>query len=153
MQAKVDCQARGKSEYWSNNMHSITKKLIALTTAIFLTAGLSIPAQAGGYNGHHYRHGGHHSSHAGAYLAGGLILGSLIGHAYYRQQQPYYEPYYQPYYGRRATVVVDAPVVTRSSSRISRRLLLDRDGNCFEKNYNDNGDEIMVELDPSECAW
>jgi hypothetical protein len=138
-------------------MRSIAKKLIALTTVIFLTAGFSIPAQAGGSNGHHYRHGGHHysghSSHEGAYLAGGLILGSLIGNAYYRNQQPYYEPYYQPYYGRRATVVVDAPVVTRSSSRISRRLLRDRDGNCFEKHYNDNGDEIMAELDPSECAW
>ena len=135
-------------------MHSNRKKIIAIVTAIFLTAAFSLPAQAGGYNGHHYRHGGHHyrhgghhSSDAGAYLAGGLILGSLIGHAYSRHNRPYYEPYY----GR--TVVVDAPVVTRSSPRISRRLLRDRDGNCFEKNYNDRGDEIMVELDPSECAW
>jgi hypothetical protein len=133
-------------------------KILLGSAIIFMAAGFSFDAEArghgyryyGGHNGGHgyghgYRHGsGHHGSHDGAYLVGGLVLGSLISHAYHRRQDPY--------------VVRETRVVHRTSERTSerpvgRRLYKDRNGDCFERNYNAAGDEILVELDPNECAW
>lgn len=129
-------------------MRSGLSRSVVVAGMLFLVVGMSVPAQAGGY-GHHYRGGHyyrHHHSHNGAYLAGGLILGSLITHAYMSQPRP------EPYYGDR-TVVVQAPAVVQSAPIAGRHLLRDRYGNCYEKNYNDRGDEILVELDPVECEW
>ena len=43
---------------------------------------------------------------------------------------------------------------TRYTSAISRRRLLrDLEGNCFERTINGAGDEVRIELDPSECAY
>ena len=91
---------------------------------------------------HHRRH--HHRRHRhgdrGAYLAGGVILGSIITHALTR---PHYE---------RQTRVTRTRVVG-SDYRVRRHLFRDRNGNCFERQHNQRGDEIMIELDPTDCAW
>lgn len=143
-------------------MPSKIMKISLISISLFVVAGFSHPAQAGRhydryyhggyghYDRHHYRghrykrhHRRHRSSDRAAYLVGGLVLGSLITNAYHRSNEPYVErrvSYYEP---RRI----------RSSSRVTRRLFRDRDGNCFERNYNRQGDEIMIELDPAQCAW
>ena len=96
-----------------------------------------------GNGGHHYggRHYGGHHNYQGAYFAGGLILGSLIARSHHR--------YHEPVVVQR-TVVREPVVVTRNPGR---RLFRDRDGNCFERTRSSQGDELMVELDPAECAW
>jgi len=136
----------------------ITSKFIVKATAIALvlasTAGFSSQAQAGGYYGHHYRHGGHHYRHGhhhsdgGAYLAGGLILGSLITHAVYNNRAYRYD---EPYVVERR--VVRRPATVPTDRSVSRRLFRDRNGNCFERVYTPAGDEVMQELDPQQCAW
>jgi len=139
------------------NMRSGYSRSIAIAGMLFLALAASVPAQAGGYRGHYYGHGyghggyyyrghhGHHGGDDGAYLVGGLILGSLITHAVMSRPAPYYE--------ERAVVVQQAPVVVQAAPQSGRHLLRDRNGNCFEKNYNNRGDEVLVELDPAECSW
>ena len=106
----------------------------------------STAASARGYGGHysggghHYRHHGHHSNH-GAYIAGGLILGSLISNSYRRHPERVVV---------QRTVVREPTVITNSPSR---RLFRDRDGNCFERTRTKQNDELIVALDPSECDW
>ena len=127
-------------------------KILLGAAILFMTAGFSYDAEARGhgqryYGDHHRSHGyryGHRSHHGhssrGAYLAGGLVLGSLLSHAYHRRHDPY--------------VVRETRVVRRSTETpVARRLFKDRNGNCYERNYNQAGDEVLVELDPNECAW
>ncbi len=142
--------------------------VIKFAIAGFLLAGslgFTNEAQARGYHGSHYygghyygggghyghRHRGHrhgrHHSRRGAYLAGGLILGSLLTHAYHRSHYPRTEPYVV----RERRVIRSTPHVVER--RTTKRLFRDRDGNCFERTFNRNGDELLVELDPAECAW
>jgi hypothetical protein len=127
-----------------------------LCMASTLAFATTAPAKAAGYHGykygHHYRHGhrgyhhrrhhrrhrGHHSNEA-AYLAGGLILGSILTHAYHEPRRVV-----------RRTVVHDPVVIRRTEGR---RLFRDRDGNCFERTRSRSGDELLIELDRSECAW
>ncbi|MEM7077278.1 MAG: hypothetical protein AAF513_01505 [Pseudomonadota bacterium] len=146
-------------------------KFMIITGLCALAAVFSIDAHAGGrhYSGYghhygyhdygyrsyrqrHYRHRnyGHrhyyrdrHHSRRAAYLAGGLILGGLLTHSYHRAHEP---------------VVVRESRVIRSGggrydTRVSRRLFRDRDGNCFERTTNRNGEELLAELDRAECAW
>lgn len=143
-----------------SNMQTAARiALVSLVVAT--TAGFTAPAEAGGYygKGHHGYYGGHrgyrhhgyrhrsHSSHRGAYLAGGLILGSLITHAYHRSHQPHVQ---ERYVVRESSVVHEPRVISRSTGR---RLFRDRNGDCFERTTTRNGDELLLELDPSECAW
>ena len=88
----------------------------------------------------HYRHR-HHRSHyyPGAYFIGGLALGAIINHAYTRS--------YDPVVGR------ETRVIDRSPSRVTRSLYRDRDGRCFERTRTRDGDELLSELDPDQCAW
>lgn len=121
-----------------------------------LLCASSVSARDHGYHGnggHHYggrhyggrHHGGHHYrghyNYQGAYFAGGLILGSLIARSHHRYQEPVVV---------QRTVVGDPVVVTRKPGR---RLFRDRNGNCFERTRSSQGDELMLELDPAECAW
>lgn len=89
----------------------------------------------------HYRHRRHHDR--GLYLAGGLILGSVITHALHERHEPVVH--------RRVRTRVSGAVM--DDAAISRRLFRDRDGNCFERTYTRAGDEVLSELDPSACAW
>lgn len=97
---------------------------------------------------HHYRHrsGGDRA----AYLAGGLILGSVITHALTR---PRYET---RSYDRHSHSYHETRVIRESSraqTQPSRRLFRDRDGNCYERISDAGGDELLISLPASECAW
>jgi hypothetical protein len=129
-------------------------KTLVVTTIVCMLLAISFDAQAGGRghhngghyyghgHGHGYRYGYGHSGHGAGYLIGGLVLGSMLTHAYERRHQPYIV---------HESSVVQIPAETQR--RVSRRLFRDRNGNCFERNFNSAGDELLVELDPSECAW
>ena len=127
-------------------------KFLIITMISVMLVGFSFDAQGRGYShhngGHYYGHGyryghGHHGHNdEAAYLFGGLVLGSILTHAYERRHQPYVV--------HESRVVQNAVVVER---RVSRRLFKDRNGNCYEKNFNSAGDELLIELDPNECAW
>lgn len=140
-------------------------KIALVAVAAISAAALSSPAEARGY--HHYdRHYGYHGYHRkyhrgydrgyrhgyrrgyrrnndAAYLAGGLVLGSLLTHAYHSHRD---------HYARDAHVVRERPVVRRSES-VSRRLFRDRFGNCFERGTARDGSELLIELDESQCRW
>jgi hypothetical protein len=132
------------------------KKLISAWTVVFLLVASSGVAARGygyghhGYGHHGYAHGGHnYGAHAGL-LVGGLLLGSIL--AAPRYSTPRYAP-------RPHIVYVPQPVasVSHVSSappvRISRRLLRDINGHCFERKIDAAGTELRVQLPASDCAW
>lgn len=92
----------------------------------------------------HSRHGYRHRDHSGAYLAGGLILGSALTHAFSR-----------PRYSDRTveTVVYREPETRSGSTVVGRRLLKDRNGVCWERKLDKNGDELLEELPAQACDW
>lgn len=136
-------------------------KSALLAGAMLLAAMASSPAEARGYhhdrhyyggNGYHrgyhrgYRHGYRRSrrhNNDAAYLAGGLVLGSLLTHAYHSHHDNY---------ARDVRVIRESRSVRRSDN-VSRRLFRDRYGNCFERTYSPDGDEILLELDAQQCQW
>ena len=114
-----------------------------------------------GYNDHgysDYRGGRHHRSHGrrhgreAAYLVGGLVVGSLLTNAYHNsyEQRVVRQPVYRE-------VVYDSSPIVRSTQVIrqnqGRRLFRDRNGDCFERSTSAYGEELLVELDRSACAW
>ena len=130
------------------------RTIIIIASAILLTTTTSVAARGYGHHGHGYRHHGHgyyghyrHRGHHPAYFFGGLVLGSLLS-----------TPRYPA-----APVVYPAPpvrVIHRTSppppvahAPISRRLLRDLHGNCFERKTDKAGNELRVQLPASECAW
>jgi len=138
------------------------KSALLAGAALWATMASS-PAEARGYHHNHYygghgyhagyhrsyrrgyRHGyrrGHRRNNDAAYLAGGLVLGSLLTHAYHNHQDRYV---------RDVRVVRERPL--RQSERVSRRLFRDRHGNCFERTYTPDGDELLLELDERQCHW
>lgn len=142
-------------------------KTFALAVLALCVTSAAVPAQAGGgHRGHGYDHrgwghGGHyyrgshghrsHHNHNGAYLIGGLVLGSVLASAYHRgQDRDYYEPYLVT---RTVYRTVPSRVVVREVfvAPAGQSLFQDRHGNCFERNYNRNGDEVLYELDPADC--
>ena len=133
------------------------KKLISAWTVVFLlVASSGVAARGydygyGGYRHHGYGFGGHHhgGGHAGL-LVGGLLLGTLL--AAPRYPAPRYAPrphvVYAPQPVATVTHVASAPPV-----RISRRLLRDINGNCFERKIDTAGTELRIQLPASDCAW
>lgn len=102
-----------------------------------------------GFNGygHHRGYYGHRGGHAG-YLVGGLVLGALLAPPrYVAPPTVIYAPSVP------APAPVSTPVVTPRQATVSRRLLRDINGNCFERKIDPQGTELRVELPASECAW
>ncbi|MFK7912875.1 MAG: hypothetical protein AB8B93_03085 [Pseudomonadales bacterium] len=94
-------------------------------------------------NRYHYRQ--RSRSNRGAYLAGGILLGSVITHALTR---PRHERHGDSYHETR--VIRET---ANQSSAPTRRLFRDRDGNCFERATDQQGNEVLIGLPDSECAW
>ena len=142
-------------------------KSSAVGLVLLFCSGFSESAHAGGYKhykhyGHgyhhgHYRHRRHKHSNKGAYLAGGLIIGSLLTHAYHRNNDRYYnDRYYNDRYEVRERRAYREPVVVRREvvrAEPVRTLFRDRNGNCYERHYNRGGDEVLSELPPEACYW
>lgn len=128
------------------------KKWLLIIVPLLIVFGAS-PTEAGGrhgYYGHYSHHGyGHHGGHHGydaGYLVGGLVLGSLLTHAYHRNTYDYYD---YPRYRRSAAY----PVYRETAVIPGRRLYKDIDGNCFERVIDDGGNELLTELPAADCDW
>ena len=152
-------EAQASSHAAPSKLSSIAIKSAIAACIFFIGAGLSAPAEAGRHYGDRY-YGGHyyhdyrpyrrychhrrhrHHSRRGAYLAGGLLLGSIITHAYHRANHPHYNER-----------VRERRVVRSEPHEVTRRLFRDRNGNCFERTQNSRGAQVLIELDPGECAW
>lgn len=83
-------------------------------------------------------------------FVGGLVLGSLLSYprSYERtiyRTVPVVDTYRTT--GGNVKVYSSAPVAS------GRRLLRDLEGNCFERNIDEEGNEIRVQLDASECDF
>ena len=87
----------------------------------------------------------------GGAFVGGVVLGSLLSQPV--RERSVERVVYRSQAAPRAREVIYAgePRRTRVSTR--RRLLRDLEGNCFERTTNAAGDEVRIELDPSECAY
>ena len=148
----------------SRNRLSTLFKIVFAGGIFLLSSAFTNPAHASGYygGGYHgggrhysgfrdshynrhynrgYRHRRHRSNDRGAYLIGGLAIGAIVTHAIHNSANRRVE---------RDRVYRNDHQNTR---RISRRLFRDRDGNCFERTHNQQGDELLIELDRAECAW
>lgn len=104
------------------------------------------------YRGGHHRSRGRHHGREALFLAGGLIVGSVLTNAYHNSYER--RVVRQPVYRE---VVYDSSPIVRSTQVIrqneGRRLFRDRNGDCFERTTSANGEELLVELDRSTCAW
>ena len=105
--------------------------------------------------GYPYRHG--YRRWDAADFVGGLVLGSVLNASLNTPRYSERVVTTRPVTRTREVVYVNEPrtvVRSRSQARpVGRSLLLDREGNCFERVVEENGDEIRVQLDPSECNF
>lgn len=87
----------------------------------------------------------------GGAFVGGVVLGSLLLQPLRERsvERMVYRTQAAPY----ADEVVHAGKTRHTSVISRRRLLRDLEGNCFERTTNAAGDEVSIELDPSECAY
>lgn len=99
-----------------------------------------------------YRYDDHHSGHhydSGSFF-GGLVLGSILS---YPARKPQTIVYASPPVVRTQEVVTVTQTRPTTTITTGRSLLIDLQGNCFERNVDENGNEIRVQLDPSECSF
>ena len=132
------------------------KRLLATCMAAVLIASSAAPL-AGGFarRGHGYP-SGHHSypryhSNRGAYLVGGILLGSVLTHAFSPRPSPevvYIER--RPYRSPRIVYEEPTTVVRRPAGR---RLVRDLNGNCYEQRFDRNGTELRTQLPATACDW
>jgi len=129
----------------------------------------------------HFSYGDRYSrrhDHDAGYFVGGLVLGSLLSapRYYARYNANYYERPVERVVYRSAPVVTQREVVVvrnivrnearneiRNAARTTsaannqiasgRRLLRDLEGNCFERNVDEEGNEIRVQLQSQECNF
>lgn len=93
----------------------------------------------------------HYDRFDGGEFVGGLVLGSLLS----QPSRPRYET--RVYSTVTVPPAQEVTVIKRSSSSTvssvpKRRLLKDLQGRCFERNLED-GQEVMVELEPEACNF
>lgn len=127
---------------------------IACVTAMLLV--MSLDATAGGYGRGYRGYGGHgyHGYHGGGdagYFVGGVLLGTLL-----TAPRRYYPPPARVVVVPQPTVVVPQPTVAyapAAQAAVSRRLLRDINGNCFERKLDGQGTEMRVQLPAAACAW
>lgn len=109
----------------------------------------------------HFSYGSRHSrrhDHDAGYFVGGLVLGSLLSAPRY-YERPVERVVYRsaPVVTQREVVVVRNSVNNTSASNnqiaSGRRLLRDLEGNCFERNVDEEGNEIRVQLEAQECNF
>ena len=145
-------------------------KPIALVTLLLMLLGGSNVALAGGKGhgcGYYGCYGGYpgyrppsygyrpyygyqtknnnNSNSSVAYALGGLVLGAVLTNAYNQSRTP------QPqatYVQQTYQVPVQRVVITQP-----RRLLRDLNGNCYERTTDAAGNELRIELPPSDCNW
>lgn len=120
-----------------------------------------------GYNSYGYRggshynfsygnryYGRHHGYDSGSFL-GGLVLGSLLSYPRYSSRNYGTVTYSSRPIIRTREVVYVNKSTSRNTTPVAtgRRLLRDLEGNCFERIIDEEGNEIRVQLDASECSF
>ena len=99
----------------------------------------------GGYYPYYQHHNNNNHSDWPAYVAGGLIVGALLTNAYNKSQA---NSYSNGYYSQQS-----APTAAPVGTVQGRRLLRDINGNCYERQTDNAGNEMRTELPASECNW
>ena len=126
------------------------KFLLVCVTSLLLIGSTGVSARGYGHHGygHGYRNYGHGNNGSdAAYLFGGLMLGSILA-------QPRYAPPPRVVYVPQPTITTVVPVrTTLTQATISRRLLRDINGSCFERKIDQAGTELRIQLPATECAW
>lgn len=90
--------------------------------------------------------------HSSGSFLGGLVVGSLLNYPRYYERPIYRSvPVIDTYRSgsRNVRVYGTAPAPVASG----RRLLRDLEGNCFERNVDEEGNEVRVQLEASECDF
>ena len=109
-----------------------------------------------GYSNYYYgnRYYGGHRYDSGSFF-GGLVLGSLLSYPRYSSKRYNTVTYRsQPVTQTREVVVVNNSTSGNSTPVASgRRLLRDLEGNCFERVVDEEGNEIRIQLEASECNF
>ena len=105
-----------------------------------------------GYGGYYYPRYRRRHYDSGAFV-GGLVLGSLLTYPRYSRRYDSVT-YTRPVTRTREVVYVKNRTSGGSTPVASgRRLLRDLEGNCFERNVDEDGNEIRIQLDASECNF
>lgn len=98
---------------------------------------------------HHHNHYNHyHHGNDAAALIGGVVLGSLISNGLSRSSDSYHQSV--------TSRVVRSSRVSRplpSVSSTAPRLLRDLQGNCFEIDYDSNGNQRRTQVDDNRCLY
>lgn len=129
--------------------------------ALLATSSTTLAGGGHGYGhrgGHYQGHGGYyarpyhrahrHRAHHGEYLVGGILLGSLIANSVHRAHN---DP--RPYVARRVYQPARTVYTERRTETVSRRLLRDVNGDCFELFTAEDGSEICDPIAREECSW
>ncbi len=101
------------------------------------------------YANRYSRHGHRDSSS----FVGGLVLGSLLSYPLYSSRRSYRA--YDTVYRSRPVIRTREVVYANQSTPVAngRRLLRDLEGNCFERLIDEDGNEMRIQLDASECNF
>jgi hypothetical protein len=120
-----------------------------IASSLLLMAPSAFAGGHGWHHGHYWRGYGHHhgDDDDAAYLIGGLLVGGLVTHAYYRSRPVYATPYPSTIVYRE-TIYPPPPVLISG-----RRLLRDLEGRCYELQADGQGNELRTELPASACNW
>ncbi len=106
-------------------------------------------------NRYDYRRRGRRHSYDSGSFVGGLVLGSLLSYPRYSNRRYETVTYRsapitrtrEVVYVNRSTPASNAPVAS------GRRLLRDLEGNCFERVVDEEGNEVRLQLEASECNF
>ena len=143
------------------------KIIIVCLTALLLAASVGAPARGYGYRGYGngygygYRPGYGYYGRGAGYFVGGLLLGTMLAPPRVVYAPPPRVIYTPPGYVPSPRVVyVPQPGTTTSGvytqpaqTTVTRRLLRDINGNCFERKINSGGTELRIQLPATECDW
>ncbi len=135
---------------------------LILVPTLALAGGHSV--RGGGRSIHNDWHGPAHvvRSRGGLYsgLGWGLGLGIGYGIGYNAFGPRYYGyPYGDYYYPPREVIVEHNTYIEQPDSapnprpRSETSLLRDLQGHCYQRTFDQNGNELRTELDPSECNF
>lgn len=110
----------------------------------------------GGFNFSYGNRFPRHRRYDSGNFVGGLVLGSLLSYPRYNTRNVETVVYRNaPTTRTREIIYVDSTQNRSTAQPVAsgRRLLRDLEGNCFERIVDEQGDEIRVQLEASQCNF